>query len=495
MRGIRGTKWLLAFLSILPMACTSVRVSEVTHIPKPNPSVLTTTLLSTEGAPVRLVSFGSPVAVNQSEPRVEADQQAGPGELSVEALVQQVLDRNPSLAQMVAAWQAASARYPQVTSLDDPMIAGTIGPGTIAPDDPGVRFAYRLEISQKYPFPGKLGLRGQAAQAEAGAAGLDVEDMRLQLIQSAQDAFYEYYLAYRALEVNQENLRLLKRFRDNAKTRYENGLVHQQDYLQADVEIGKENERRLSLEEMQQIAAARINTLMHLSPDNSLPPPPRQLSLAGSLPEAQVLRAAALARRPDLQALVAHIRAEEANLALAHKEFYPDFEPFFMYDRFMGNMPENKDLASMLGVRMNLPVRQARRNAAVAEAAARLAQRRAELDKQTDQVSFQVQEAYAKTRKSAQAVQVYEKTILPAAKLNVEAAQSAYETGKIPFLSLVEAQRNLVTLRDSYYEAVADCFRRRATLERVIGGPIVPQVASHAGPDRLPKPRQNVPVP
>ena len=60
-------------------------------------------------------------------------------------------------AQMVAAWQAASARYPQVISLDDPIVAGTIGPGTIAPDDPDVHFAYRLEISQKLPFPGKSG--------------------------------------------------------------------------------------------------------------------------------------------------------------------------------------------------------------------------------------------------------------------------------------------------------------------------------------------------
>src|SRR2546426_122366 len=42
-------------------------------------------------------------------------------ELTVEMLVEQVLARNPSLAEMEAAWQAASARYPQAVSLDDPM--------------------------------------------------------------------------------------------------------------------------------------------------------------------------------------------------------------------------------------------------------------------------------------------------------------------------------------------------------------------------------------
>src|SRR5262249_14960431 len=84
-------------------------------------------------------------------------------ELQVDALVQQVIARNPSLAQMVAAWQAVSAKYPQVTSLEDPMLAATLGPGTFAPDDPGINFAYRVEISQKYPWPGKLKLRGQTA--------------------------------------------------------------------------------------------------------------------------------------------------------------------------------------------------------------------------------------------------------------------------------------------------------------------------------------------
>jgi outer membrane protein TolC len=62
----------------------------------------------------------------------------------------------------------------------------------------------------------------------------------------------------------------------------------------------------------------------------------------------------------------------------------------------------------------------------------------------------------------------------PPTKANVKAAEAAYVTGKIPFLSLIEAQRNVITLRDRYYEAVADYFRRRATLERAIGGPVTP---------------------
>jgi outer membrane protein TolC len=401
---------------------------------------------------------------------------AADAELSVDSLIEQVLARNPSLAQMVAAWQAASARYPQVTSLEDPMFGATIGPGTIDPDDRGVEFAYRLEVSQKLPFPGKLKLRGQNALAEASAAGRDVEDMRLQLIESARTAFYDFYLAERALAVNDDSLRLLRDFRSNAQTRYQTGLVPEQDLLQAEVEISKEQDRRLELEQMRQVSVARINTLMHLPPDSRLPSPPQQLEMREELPEALVLRAMAVARRPDLQALADRIAADEASLGLAHKEFYPDFEPFFMYDRFMGNVSDNRDLATMLGVRLNLPLYKRRRFGAVAEAEARIAQRRAELARLTDQVNFQVQEAYARVQRSERSVRLYRDTILRSAEANVRAAQAAYVTGKIPFLSLIEAERNVVGLRDRYYEALADYFRRRAALERAVGGPVAPFV-------------------
>jgi outer membrane protein TolC len=407
---------------------------------------------------------------------------AGQDGLAVDALVRELLARNPTLAQMVAAWQAASARYPQVTSLEDPMFAGTVGPGTIAPDDRGVEFAYRLEISQKLPYPGKLRLQGENALASASAAGRDVDDMRLQLVESAQTAFYDYYLVDRALEVNDDSLRLLRDLRDNAQARFRTALAPEQDLLQARVEIGKEQDRRLELDQMRQVVVARINTLLHLPPDSPLPPPPKQLNVTEELPDAQVLRATALARRPDLQALADRIAAEEASLALAYKQFYPDFEPFFMYDRFMGNLSDNRDLATMLGVRMNLPVYKGRRSAAVAEARARIAQRRAELDRLTDQVNFQVQEAYARVRRSERSVHLYRDTILRDAEANIKAAQAAYITGRTPFLSVIEAQRNAVNLRDRYYEAVADYFRRRAALDRAAGGP-------------LPRPGETVTVP
>ncbi len=386
-------------------------------------------------------------------------------ELSLDVLVEQVLARNPTLAQMTAAWQAAEARYPQVTSWDDPMVAATMGPGSFGSNN--VDIAYRLEVSQKIPYCGKLGLRGQAALAEAGAAGRELEDMRLQLIEAAKDAFYEFFLVDRALEVNADRLKRLKELRQNAVARAKFAKV-QQDILQADVEIANQAERQLDLEQRRNIIRARINTLMHLPPDHPVPAPPKELAVAETLPAVLDLRAAALAQRPDLQALAGRLAADQAALALAYKDYYPDVEVMAAYDAFWQGV--DRPLQAQVGVRLNLPVQKARRGGAVAEAQARLAQRRADLERLTDQVSFQVQEAFEKARKSRQVVNLFQKSILPAAQANVKEAVSAYTNGNIPFLALVEAQRNFDNHRDRYYEALADSFRRLAALERVSGG-------------------------
>lgn len=395
---------------------------------------------------------------------------AGAPVLTVDDLIQEVLARNPSLEQMTAAWQAASARYPQAIALDDPMLGASVGPASFGSNQ--VNPAYRIEVSQKYPFPGKRSLRGQNALAQASAAGSEVDDMRLQLVEMARNAFSDYFLVYRAIAVNDEALSLLTEFRKNAETRFKTGQVTQQDVLQADVEVGRQRERQLVLERMRKVAIARIDTLMHLPPDLPLPPPPTELCLAAPLPEASMLRAIAISRRPDLQAIAHRITAEEAALALARKEYCPDFEVMAAYDGFW--QKSDRDLAPLVGVRVNIPVRTGKRHAAQAEAAARICQRRAEFNRLADQVNFEVQQAYEQVIESERTIRLYDESILPAARENIKAAQTAYTTGKVPFLSLIEAQRTLVMLRDRYYESLADYYRRRAALERAVGGPVGP---------------------
>ena len=419
----------------------------------------------TEPIPPPLVP-GYPVATKLA-PSDPADPFGGYDELPLDLLVNEVLVRNPSLAAAQAVWRAAAARYPQVVSLDDPMLDTIMAPGSIGARD--VDFAYAIQARQKVPWFGKRQLRGQVANWESRAANQDVGDARLQLVQAAKQSFYEYFVTRRLLELNAANRQTLAQFRGNALTRYESNLVTQQDVLLAEVELAELDRRDLELRRNDRVAVARINTLLLRAPGMFIPPPPASVRGVEYLPEAEMLLGIALQQRPDLAAALSRLRAEQAGIAVAEREFKPDLEFVGRYDTFW--LPQDR-LVGQVGVTVNIPLQLERRRAAVREASSKAGQRRAELDRLVAQVQFEVQEAYENVTESRASVLLYKERILPAATQSVATAQSTYESGKLDFLRLVEAQRQLIGVRERQTEALANYHRRVADLERTVGGPL-----------------------
>lgn len=416
---------------------------------------------------VRQVAY--PETVNTPAPEIVAPAFANQ-ELSLPLLVEEVQSRNPSLQAMIAAWRAAAQRYPQRVSLDDPMFMAMTAPASFGSNN--VESAYVLQGSQKLPWFGKRDVRGQQAQAEASEAYHDVRDSRQRLAEVTQIAFYEYYVIRRQLELNRDNLLALEQFRTSARAKYEANQVTQQDVLQVDVELAEQRRRQIELERMDRVAVAHINTLLRQSPDAPLPAPPRQLEGTIESPPVELLREMAVAQRPDLASLGARVRAQQADVALAYKQYYPDVEVFGRYDSFWQPASTQSDLRGQVGVNMNVPLYKKRLNAAVSEAEFRLAQRKAEYGQKVLDIQYEVQAAWEQLDESRRTVQLYEQQFLPAAKQNVDTARANYDAGKSDFLALILAQRQLIGLREKQQQAIADYHRRRAELERALGGPM-----------------------
>jgi outer membrane protein TolC len=391
---------------------------------------------------------------------------AGRDELPLVALVSEVQARNPSLQAMVAAWQAASQRYPQMISLEDPMFSYMIGPAGVGTMDGG---GWMVMASQKLPWPGKRQCRGEAAQAEADMACRDVADTRLMLTEAAKMAFYDYYLARHQQEVNAGTTGLLHDFREIARIKYESSQVSQQDVLMADLEIGDLQTRRAELARMERVAVARINTLLHRDAGHRLPPPPARIASPENPLSSEELAQRALRQRPDLAAISDKIRAEQANLALAYREFYPDVEVVAKYDGFM---PDN--MRSQVGMNVNLPLGKDKRWAAVREVSSRLRQRQAEYQDRLDQVRYEVQSAYEQLRETQEVVRLFNDKILPTSRENIQSARAGYIAGKIDFLRLIEANRQFYRQQEKYLDATAEYQRRAAALERAVGGMLPP---------------------
>ena len=389
---------------------------------------------------------------------------AGRDELPLAELVAAVKARNPSLQAAQAAWNAAANKYPQAIALDDPMFQSMSAPATWngASD---VQASYYLGVAQKIPWAGKRALRGDQANWEANAAAFDVGEAQLRLAEAARLAFLDYYLNQRERELNAASREALREFRDVARAKYEANQASQQDVLQADVELAQQEQRQIELAQERVITGARINTLLHRRPDHRLPPAPQTLTVSEELPPVDDLREWAIEHRPELHALAARVQAERSAVALACKEFYPDFELMGRFDRFW----TDREQQPQIGLNMNVPLNQAKRHAAVQEAMWRVHKMQADYDQAADNIRNEVQSAYARVGGSRRTVRLYETKILPAAQANVAAARAGYEAGTVDFLRLIEAQRQIIELREKHQRSITEFHRRSAELERAVG--------------------------
>ena len=406
------------------------------------------------GLAARVPSVGSLEALEKSP------------ELVLEELLETVLDRNPTLASMQRAYRAAVSRYPQVTAFDDPKFSYGFAPKSI--DSDRVDFGQRFELSQHIPFPGKLRLRGEAALGEAQAARSDFDAARDGLIEKTKHSYFDYYYAFRAIGINDVNLSLLEEFQRIAETRYAAGTASKQDALHAEVERYHLEHRGIVLERLRKLARARINTLLHRSPELGLPPPPEEVGQPGSRSEFSLLREQAVNSRPELQALVHRLSAQRAKLELAGKEYYPDFTVMGAYNSIW----QNGDQKWLVGAGINLPIQFGRRRAAEAEALAKVGQLAARLAAGVDRVALEVTDAYDRLVESEHVVTLYSSKVIPSSRENLQAARSGYDNGEVDFLALITAEKNLMLVELEYEQGLTDYHQRLGTLERVIGGTV-----------------------
>jgi outer membrane protein TolC len=404
-------------------------------------------------------------ATDPSEPDAGADDPfAGAATLERSALVREVMRRNPTLSASRAAWRAALARPAAERALPDPMLEVAVGPwsfGKTMYDD-----AYRAELRQPIPFPGKLRLRGEIAEAEAEAAGLDYEAARLRLAQLAAVAYEDWVFAARASAILASQLDLLAELQRVAAARYGAGLVSLEAPLQAESERAMLEHRSVEVDTEQRIAGERINALLQRSPELPLPsPPPASEPPPMAMADAEALAARALATRPELRAAAARAQARERGVDLARRELLPDFEVFGMYDGFWQENP----LRGSVGVALNLPLNVARRRSAIEEARAELARAKSERARAETQIRLAVMSANERMREAHHLHALVRDRVVPAARDRAAAARSAFESGQESFLTVIDAERGVRAALLEQAEAEANLGRRHAELDRALG--------------------------
>ena len=380
-----------------------------------------------------------------------------------EQLIQQVLTRNPTVETARQAWIEALARYPQVTALTDPMLSYQSAPRTIGSDH---SYGQLVQLSQRLEWPGKQFFRGAIAMFDAQARSFDMEGVRLQLRMAASILFDDYFAVGRALQINQKHQEIVTQLRQSAEAQYAAGHAGQKDVIQAEVELALLEREQLTLTVRKQIIISQINGLLHRPAEEKLPAAPTTLERATppSWEAAHMLKYARQ-HRPVLRAAESSVEARASGVALSQHAYYPDFSLVVAYNSMWPQIEHQL----MLGFSLNIPIQFGARRGGVQEAAAALAKAQSLQAEYQSSVDVEVRQALLQFEEALAQTTIYEEQILPAARRQIEAAEAGYKSGQINFSDIIDAQRQLRRFEQFHAEALADTWRKRAVLTRVVG--------------------------
>jgi outer membrane protein TolC len=148
---------------------------------------------------------------------------------------------------------------------------------------------------------------------------------------------------------------------------------------------------------------------------------------------------------------------------------YPDFMVGRDYVRMPTEMKKDR-YGAMVNITIPFsPWTVGRRDNEVEESLAEIKAAKANRDAMRNVTLREVGELQAKVQAARRSIQLYSEGLLTQAELSFRAAMAAYQTGRVEFVALLEAQRALREARMGYFKATVGFIQNLADLERVVG--------------------------
>lgn len=320
-----------------------------------------------------------------------------------------------------------------------------------------------LAITQEFPFPTTLYLRGSRAATAARAAEQVYAAKVLEVRARTRSAYAMLYLSAKSRGLLDENIDLMRRFAKVAESKFSAGTSAESDALKAQVELTKMLNMGLVVDEERELAGVMLNSLMGRAAGEPLGAP-RDLE-PGRLEKAYAdLEAAAFSRRPELRQAVLAAELSRTSLSLARSEFLPDV---MLTYRSRRDPMRGRTSDAVLG--LSVPLWFWKPAAMASEASADRDAAEAELEAARLMTAADLRTAFLRAQTARRLVESYRTSLLPQAESALKVAESGYRAGWTTFLDLLDAQRSLLNFKLEYYQYLAEYEARVAELERVSG--------------------------
>jgi outer membrane protein, heavy metal efflux system len=377
---------------------------------------------------------------------------------------------NPQIRAARLEWDATKQMPTQVSTLPDPqLVLQNLSVGSPRPfaGYTNSDFAYiGFGFSQDIPYPGKLRLRGDIAKKDAEVSEQKYESVRRAILATVKQAYFQLgYLAEKTkvLDVDRE---LLRQVEQSAEARYRSGAGNQQDVLQAQLEqtklLREITTNQLEIGKTQAVIKQLLNRSQS-SPDVGT----TEFSETALPYTYDQLLASAEASNPEVAEMRKAVEKQQLQIDLAKKDFYPDFNVQYMYQR---TDPFQYRAYYMLTFSARVPIYRGRRQQPeLAQANAERSRSESEYEAESQQIALELRQEFVGAEKSAELLKIYREGLIPQARAELEAGMAAYQSNREDFQALLSSFLDVLKLGEEYSQTLSDHESALAAVERITG--------------------------
>jgi len=318
-----------------------------------------------------------------------------------------------------------------------------------------------VQLSQTVELGGKRGGRIELARLERLSAKADFESKRIEVLENVKRRFIEVLLIQEKLVFGQKRYELAKEIQATAQRRLNAGRGMPVEMIKAGLAV---TASELEVSRLNaQLANARRQLAAMIGVASAAP-----VLAVGNLANMPVDPARfatfSLDKSPAVQRTVLDLELRKAELDLAKSNAVPDVTLSAGVRRFK----EEAATGLIVGIAIPLPVLN-RNQGAIREAKGGVSAsefnrdaERLRIDAELLGTIQEIQTAYAESI-------AFKNQILPAAEKAFASANEFFQRGKLDYLNVLDAQRDLFNSREQYLQSLVAYHEALAEIERLTG--------------------------
>ncbi len=389
------------------------------------------------------IALAMPVALpSPAGAQMTAAEQSQLTVVSIEDLINAVLQHNPALRASARAVEVATAAVTTAGALPNPRLELSSGRNSAPVSTSQAGRVNGIGISQFIENPALRSARiNSALYAEQGSQQ-SLSLTRNELVGEVKLRAYEYLLRREEAQAAADALALLEQTRERIKVRVETGETGKFDLIRADAEIVNARQR----EETARLQIAQAAISLNRLAAGMLPARwelDATLEDAEALPSVEALKLVAVRQNPEIRLLEAELDRNQSRIEEANASRLPGLE------LRLSQLREPDVRQDIFGVSVQLPLLDQKRGPR-AEAIAERERTQVRLEGRRAELIQQIELAWRSVEIARVRVQALSAGAMKAAEAALRVSEAAYRFGERGILEVLDAQRVLRSVRQDW---------------------------------------------